>query len=75
MPSTMAPATTKTKKRQTLATTPDMVVTRAPARGEPERVAAWFGDALEEAADRPWRRSEPTMSRHDDDEEDARAAG
>ena len=42
MPSTMAPATMKTKKRQIFATTPDIVVTRAPARGEPERVAAWF---------------------------------
>ena len=42
MPSTMAPATTKTKKRQTLATTPDMVATRAPARVEPERLAAWL---------------------------------
>ena len=31
-PKTMAPATTKTKKRQTLASTPDIVVTRAPAR-------------------------------------------
>ncbi len=41
MPSTMAPVTTKTKKRQTLATTPDMVVTRA-ARAEPERFAAWL---------------------------------
>ena len=38
----MAPATTKTKKRQTLASTPDIVVTRAPARCEPERVAAWL---------------------------------
>ena len=42
MPSTMAPATTKTKKRQTLATTPDIVVTRAAARGEPARVEAWL---------------------------------
>ncbi len=38
----MAPATTKTKNRQTLATTPDMVATRAPARVEPERFAAWL---------------------------------
>ena len=37
MPSTMAPATTKTKNRHTLARTPDMVAIRAPARGEPER--------------------------------------
>ena len=42
IPSTMAPATTNTKKRQTFATTPDIVVTRAPARCEPERVAAWL---------------------------------
>ncbi len=42
MPSTMAPATTNTKKRQMLATTPDMVATRAPARVEPERFAAWL---------------------------------
>ncbi len=40
IPSTMAPATTKTKNRQTLATTPDMVATRAPAREEPDRFAA-----------------------------------
>ncbi len=42
MPSTMAPATTKTKKRQMLATTPDMVATRAPARVDPARLAAWL---------------------------------
>ena len=42
MPSTMAPATMKTKKRQMLATTPDMVATRAPARVDPERLAAWL---------------------------------
>ena len=42
MPRTMAPATTKTKKRHTFAMTPDMVVTRAPALGEPDRVAAWL---------------------------------
>ena len=41
IPSTMAPATTKTKKRHTLATTPDMVATRAAARVEPERAAVW----------------------------------
>ncbi len=42
MPSTMAPATTKTKKRQTFATTPDIVATRAAARVEPERLAVWL---------------------------------
>ena len=42
IPSTMAPATTKTKKRQTLATTPDMVATRALVRVEPVRLAAWL---------------------------------
>ena len=41
MPSTMAPATMNTKKRQTLATRPVMVATRADAREEPDRVAAW----------------------------------
>ena len=41
MPSTIPPVTTKTNSRQTLATRPDMVVTRAPARSEPRLVAAW----------------------------------
>ena len=40
MPSTIAPATTKTNRRHMFAARPDIVVTRAPARVEPERVAA-----------------------------------
>ncbi len=42
MPSTIAPATTKTKKRHTFATTPAIVATRAAARWDPERVAVWL---------------------------------
>ena len=70
MPKTMAPATTKTKKRQTLATTPDMVVTRAPARGEPERVGGLVGHAFEDAADDPAAQAGHDEG-DDDDEQDA----
>ncbi len=41
IPRTMPPATTKTNRRHTFATRPDMVWTRAAARTEPRLVAAW----------------------------------
>ena len=73
MPSTMAPATTKTKKRQMFATTPDMVATRAPARCEPDRLAAWVA-----TRSRMRRMTFAAVSsgdeRHDDDEDDAERA-
>ena len=42
MPKMMATATTQTKNRQMVAASPAMVVTRAPARSEAARWAAWL---------------------------------
>ena len=73
MPRTMAPATTKTKKRQTFAMTPDMVATRAPARGRARPGGGLVGDALEDAADHLGAVASHD-ERDEDDEEDAERA-
>ena len=73
MPSTMAPATTKTKKRQMLATTPDMVATRAPALRRARAVRRLVGDTLEDPADHPGAQPGHDQG-DDDDDQDARAA-
>ena len=71
MPSTMAPATMKTKKRHTFATTPDMVPRRGPppAASRSGRRPGWPDAPLEAADDLGAVASGD--ERHDDDDDDA----